>query len=217
MKKKEKIRSKKRRKRRIVRNLLFGAISMIIISGFIMLLSFLLKSKIVKDAPDFQVDLLTVNEYSRPGEANNKIKGIVIHYTANPGTTAAQNRSYFEGLKDSQLTKASSHFIIGLEGEIIQCIPTNEVAYASNDRNYDTISIECCHMDETGEFNEDTYQSLIHLTAWLCGKFDLKPKDVIRHYDVTGKMCPKYYVEHEDKWEQFIKDVKDYINTYGEK
>ena len=36
---------------------------------------------------------------------------------------------------------------------------------------------------------------------------DLNENDVIRHYDVTGKICPKYFVEHEDEWEQFKKDV----------
>ena len=37
---------------------------------------------------------------------------------------------------------------------------------------------------------------------------DLSPKDVIRHYDVTGKACPKYFVDREDAWKQFRKDVK---------
>jgi N-acetylmuramoyl-L-alanine amidase len=213
----KRIKNGHRRKRRMVRSMLITALLMFFLSCILMLFCCIFKPKIVKNPPDFMVDLLTINEYSRPGEENNKINGIVIHYTANPGTTAAQNRSYFEGLKDSKITKASSHFIIGLEGEIIQCIPSNEIAYASNDRNYDTVSIECCHMDETGEFNDETYQSLVHLTAWLCGKFDLRPKDVIRHYDVNGKMCPLYYVEHEDKWEQLIEDVKEYIDTYGVK
>lgn len=206
-----------KRKRNKVKRLLLGAVLMLIVSCMVMLVTEILKPKVVKNPPDFAVDLLTINEYSRSGEANNKINGIVVHYTANPGTTASQNRSYFEGLKESKLTKASSHFIIGLEGEIVQCIPTNEVAYASNERNYDTISIECCHPDETGKFDEKTYQSLVHLTAWLCGKFNLKPKDVMRHYDITGKLCPLYYVENEAEWEQFIEDVKEYIDTYGVK
>ena len=173
--------------------------------------------KVVEDAPDYDVQLLTVNEYSRPGIERDadEITGIVIHYTANPGSTAQQNRDYFEGLKDSGATYASSHFIIGLEGEIIQCIPTSEIAYASNDRNSDTIAIECCHEDETGEFNDETYESLVHLTAWLCGRFDLTTDDVIRHYDVNGKECPLYYVEHEDAWEQFKDDVDAYIEEYG--
>jgi N-acetylmuramoyl-L-alanine amidase CwlA len=99
----------------------------------------------------------------------------------------------------------------------VQCIPTAEIAYASNDRNADTVSIECCIEDDTGEFNEATYDSLVELTTYLMGKFDLDSEDVIRHYDVTGKLCPKYYVEHEDAWEQFKVDLDDYIEEYGEK
>lgn len=158
--------------------------------------------------PDIDVELLTVNSYSRPGEETDKIKGIVIHYTANPGATAMGNRNYFENLKDTRETKASSNFVVGLDGEIVQCVPTWEVAYASNDRNNDTVSIECCHPDESGKFNDATYRSVIQLTAWLCMKFDLSEKDVIRHYDVTGKNCPKYFVENEDAWEQFRDDVR---------
>ena len=161
--------------------------------------------------PDMDVDLLTVNPYSRPGSETSKIQNIVIHYTANPGTTAAQNRSYFEGLKDTRATKASSHFIVGLEGEIVQCVPTWEKAYASNNRNSDTISIETCHMGADGAYTKKTYQSLVHLTAWLCEKFDLTERDVIRHYDVTGKICPKYFVEHEDAWNDFKRDVKEML------
>ena len=157
--------------------------------------------------PDIDVELLTPNEYSRPGIATNKITGIVVHYTANPGATAMNNRDYFEGLKDSHITKASSNFVVGLEGEIVQCVPTWEMAYASNSRNIDTVSIECCHPDETGKFNQKTYQSMVDLCAWLCLKFDLDENDVIRHYDVTGKICPKYFVEHEDAWKQFKSDI----------
>ena len=167
--------------------------------------------------PEIDVELLDINEYSRPGIALDQVNGIVVHYTANPGTTAMQNRNYFNGLKDSHETKASAHFIIGLDGEIVQCIPTAEIAYASNDRNADTVSIECCIEDDTGEFNESTYDSLVELTTYLMGKFDLDSEDVIRHYDVTGKLCPKYYVEHEDAWEQFKVDLDDYIEEYGEK
>ena len=89
----------------------------------------------------------------------------------------------------------------------MQCIPTWEVAYASNERNSDTISIETCHRSADGSYTEETYQSMVELTAWLCKKFDLTEKDVIRHYDVTGKICPKYFVEHEDVWDDFKQDV----------
>lgn len=165
--------------------------------------------------PDLDVQLLTVNEYSRPGTHTDGICGVVVHYTANPGSTAQNNRDYFENLKDTKDNQVSSNFIVGLEGEIIQCIPTDEVAYASNSRNNDTVSIECCHPDETGAFNEATYRSLVELVAFLCGKFDLTMDEIIRHYDVTGKDCPKYFVEHEDAWRQFKTDVAAYIVENG--
>ena len=159
--------------------------------------------------PEMDVELLTVNPYSRPGTSTQKITGIVVHYTANPGATAMENRNYFENLKDTHETKASSNFVVGIEGEIVQCVPTWEVAYASNSRNIDTVSIECCHPDETGKFTDATYRSVVNLCAWLCMKFDLGADDVIRHYDVTGKECPKYFVDHEDAWENFRQDVKE--------
>ena len=164
-------------------------------------------------APPFDVELLDVNEYSRPGIPLEQINGIVIHYTAKPGSTAQNNRDYFEGLKDSHETKVSSHFVVGIEGEIVQCIPSSEIAYASNSRNSDTLSIECCHPDETGKFTDATYTSLVRLTGWLCYRFNLTSEDVIRHYDVTGKICPKYYVDHPEAWEQFKTDVGEQIKV----
>lgn len=152
--------------------------------------------------------LLTPNEYSRPQNPLKKVNSIVVHYTANPGTTGEANRNYFENLKVKKTTSASSHFVIGLEGEIIQCIPLDEISYASNDRNYDTISIECCHPDETGKFNDKTYESLIALLSFLCSEYRLEVDDIIRHYDVSGKNCPLYYVDNEDAWNKLKDDVK---------
>lgn len=157
--------------------------------------------------------LLPVNDYSRPGTALEEINNIVVHYVGNPGTTAAQNRSYFSRLADSGETLASSNFLIGMEGEILECVPINEVAYCSNWRNEDTISIECCHPGESGEFTNDTYDSLVRLTSWLCNELGLDSSDVIRHYDVTGKECPKYYVEHESAWEVFKSDVQEALDV----
>lgn len=163
------------------------------------------------DVEEYQVDglsiqhqFLTPNPYSRSGKSLRRVNGIVIHYTANPGSTAKNNRDYFENLKHTHTTSASSHFIIGLKGEVIQCIPLNEVAYASNHRNNDTISIECCHPDDSGQFNEKTYQSLQILVRSLMNTYHLQSQDVIRHYDITGKICPKYFVDHEDKWQEFL-------------
>ena len=160
-------------------------------------------------------DFLTVNEWSRPGTPLEEINAVVIHYVGNPSTTAQANRNYFESLASGELgVYASSHFIVGLQGEVVQCIPLTEIAYASNTRNDDTVAIEVCHPDETGKFSSVTYQQVVELTAWLCREFRLDPEqDVIRHYDVSGKICPKYYVDHPESWEQFQKDVAEAMGT----
>ncbi len=162
----------------------------------------------VVTSPDWiDVDLIPVNEYSRPGTPTDEIVGIVIHYVGNPGTSAKANRNYFAGLAESGATYASSNFIVGLDGEVIECVPLGEVAYCSNNRNHDTISIECCHPDESGQFTYATYSSLVKLCRYLVDLYGIKPEGVIRHYDVTGKMCPVYYVEHEDAWHTLVGDI----------
>ena len=42
---------------------------------------------------------------------------------------------------------------------------------------------------------------------WLAENFNFKKKDIIRHYDITGKECPRYFVEHEEAWKDFVEEV----------
>lgn len=149
------------------------------------------------------VQIIEVDGASRRGVPLDELNGIVVHYVGNPGTSAQQNHDFFAG-PDSEV---SSHFIIGLDGEVIQCVPLDEKSSASNERNRDTISIEVCHPDVSGAFTEASYAALVELTAWLCQSTGLGGEAVIRHYDVTGKLCPLYYVEHEDAWLRFKEDV----------
>ena len=148
--------------------------------------------------------IIPVDGVSRNGEKIIKVNDIVIHYVGNPGSTAQQNRDFYAGSQSN----VSSHFVVGIEGEIIQCIPLNEMSAASNWRNNDTISIETCHPDSTGKFTKKTYKSLVKLVAWLEDKCGLTEKHVIRHYDITGKECPRYFVKNNDAWETFKKKVK---------
>lgn len=158
---------------------------------------------------NIQKCFLTPNKYSRPQTRLNTIKGLVIHYVGNPNSSAINNRNYFENLKSGNGVYASSHYIIGLDGEIIQCIPENEIAYCSNNRNSDTLSIENCHPKSDGKFNENTYKSLIELAADICKRYNLNPlTDVIRHYDITGKACPLYHVNNYEAWQQLKLDIK---------
>ena len=156
--------------------------------------------------PDYvTADLIPSPGTARSGRALEDFNGIVIHYVGNPGTSAVANRNYFA----TPGTAVVSHFVVGLEGEVIQCLPLWERSVASNSRNKDTVSIEVCHPDETGQFNPATYAAAVRLTAWLCRVGDLSADAVIRHYDVTGKECPRYYVRNEAAWQQFLTDVQN--------
>jgi len=194
-------------------------IIIISIAGALLLMSLIWyfpvsKIKWKKDAaPDYAENrLLTLNPYSRPGKKLTEVNALVVHYVANPGSSALGNRNYFEHLwllpRNPSGTKASSHFIVGLQGEVLQCIPTTEIAYANYPRNWDTVSIEVCHPDETGQFSDVTYNSLVKLLADLCRNLGLDSEDLLRHYDVSGKNCPKYYVENEAAWLQLKADVQ---------
>lgn len=157
------------------------------------------------DTPDWiESDIIEIHDSARTGRNLNQLNNIVVHYVGNPNTTAKQNRDFF----NNEGTEVSAHFVVGLEGEIVQCLPLNEISAASNHRNVDTISIEVCHPDESGKYSYSTYNALIKLLAWLCDSLKLSAEDVIRHYDVTGKLCPLYYVENPAEWEQLISDVE---------
>ncbi len=158
--------------------------------------------------------LLSIDKNSRPGIKLDSVDGVVVHYIGNAGTSADANWRNFENNKPG----ASAHFIIGLNGEIIQCIPTDEVAWAvGTEANYTTISIECCHPDKTGKFTDATYKSLVKLVSWLCNKYDLGRDQVLRHYDfdrynnfgtLWHKECPLYWADADDpnshrRWESF--------------
>lgn len=153
--------------------------------------------------------LLTISNYNRPGSKRIRTTAIACHYIGNPGTSAKNNRNWFESLKDGKGTKASCHYIIGLQGEILRLIPEDEISWCTNQANSYTISIEACHTDATGKFMDATYKAYVELCADLCARWHLDPiaGGLVRHYDVTGKMCPKWFVDHPDAWERFKWDV----------
>jgi len=142
-------------------------------------------------------------------------KGVVIHYVANPGSSALGNRNYFENAGT-----ASAHYIIDISGEIIRAIPDNEVAWhagrsfgarwdamaKTNNSRY--IGIECCHPDSGGKYSEATRTALKELVAQLYQKYGFNPKtDIFRHYDVCGKQCPLYYVNNPSEWDKLKAEI----------
>lgn len=164
-------------------------------------------------------DLLSTNEYSRPGKRLSGVNGIVIHYVGNAMTSAKANRDYFESLKTQKngARYASAHYIVGLTGEIIRCIPETEIAYHAGASSYVagiqdklgscpnswTLGIEMCHINSRGDYRKETWESAVMLTGQLLRKYKLTSSRLFRHYDVTGKDCPRAMVKSELLWKKF--------------
>lgn len=171
--------------------------------------------------------LLSPNSYSRPRTKLKKVKGIVIHWVANAGSTALANRIFFENRKNGKSGYGSAHYIVGLKGEIIQCIPNDEVAYHVGSETYTnhaltrlssypnnvTIGIEMCHPDATGKPTLETLDATLELTAHLLKAYNLTNNDLWLHKEVVGwKNCHKYYVENPIEWKNFKSYVNDKMN-----
>lgn len=163
-------------------------------------------------------DFLT-NRQNRPALRDaefysiRKLKGIVMHWTANTGkgANAKRNRMYFQ----TAPRHASAHYIVD-DSTIIQCLPDHEVAYHVGGRyyqpmgkaimeddltpNYFLIGIEMC-VNEDGDWQK-TYQNSVELAQFLLNKYQFTVKELFRHYDITGKDCPKMMIA-EDQWQAF--------------
>ncbi|WP_032809463.1 MULTISPECIES: N-acetylmuramoyl-L-alanine amidase family protein [unclassified Leptospira] len=177
-------------------------------------------------------DFLTPNPHSRPGDKIKEVKGIVLHWTATPKATAQNIRDYFESLKAPEGRFASAHFVVGLVGEIVQCIPLDEIAYHCGSKTYTpekekrlgpdspnfyTIGIEQCVSDMIGKFTEKTLSSASRLTAQLCVKYDLDANDLWTHQGIVGwKDCPRWYNTHPQDWIVFKKRVDDLLKKQRE-
>ena len=145
----------------------------------------------------------------RSGKKRKETKGITVHYTGNPMSTALGNWNYF-----NQGHYVNSTFLIGLEGEIIQALPLEEIPWTNgHSSNNWCITMECCHEDATGKFNEKTYKSMVELCSFLCKKYNLNPlTDLYRHSDFIATDCPKWFTENPKEWEKFKADVEDAMN-----
>lgn len=139
----------------------------------------------------------------------SKIKYIVIHYTANDGDTDEANAKYFK----NNVVKASAHYFVDSDS-ITQSVPDDYVAWAVGGKRYsnykntggavyygkctntNSISIELCDDKKDGRLypSDDTINRAVELTKSLMAKYNIPASNVIRHFDVTGKSCPAYWV-----------------------
>ena len=185
-------------------------------------------------------DFLTKNEYSRPGKKLQKVLAIVIHWTANPGANAKENRDLFERKKTGISGCGSAHYIIDQNGIIIAAVPENEVAYQcgrcdkeqasgkvytdearrrfgryaseSSSPNLCTIGVELCPKDADGNFTNATINAAVELCADICRRYELPAQAITTHHDVVGwKNCPKLWTEKPQLLTAFQFTVSDKI------
>ena len=139
------------------------------------------------------------------------IKYIVIHYTANNGDTAKNNADYFARTANLQ---ASAHYFVD-EKEVWQSVKDTDTAWHCGGssykhktcRNSNAIGIELCsRKDAKGNyyFKDEVVNRAAALTKELMKKYNIPVENVIRHYDVTGKICPAPMVKDESLWKEFL-------------
>lgn len=166
---------------------------------------------------EIKKDFLTLNKWSRPGIRRKGVEGIEVHWVANPKTSAKGNRQWFESRKGGKRGFGSTQFIIDQDGDIIQMIPEIEIAYSSGARHYKdgirqklgsrpyykTLSIECTHVDWSGKMTPECYDSLANLCVHLCQKYNLTARHLYLHFDITGKLCHRWFVDKPNEWSEF--------------
>lgn len=160
--------------------------------------------------------LLTPYNYSS-GQIS-RIRYIVIHYVGATGGAEANCRYYA-----SKYIGASAHYYVGFDGEIWQSVGDGDIAWHCGAKSYrhpecrnsNSIGIELCVRNKGSQaadsrdwyFEDATVQAAIELTKELMEKYGIPADHVIRHYDVTGKICPNPYIYNHTQhtWETFKK------------
>lgn len=154
------------------------------------------------------------------------IKYIAIHYTGNDGDTAKNNAKYYA----STVVKTSAHYFVD-DDSIYHSVPDDYVAWSVGGKkwsdcastgggklhgiakNANTLNVEMCDTIRDGKImaTDATLTNTVWLVRMLMDKYDIDIDHVIRHFDVTGKHCPAYFME-ESAWEAF----KARISPVGE-
>ena len=168
---------------------------------------------------------VVVNRFSRPGLKRSMTKGIIVHYTANPGASAANHASFFDGKDGGGSRYASAHLFVDAK-EALCIVPLNEVTYQANDvqkyvkgkayrgaedvlgqnANWTAVGVEMC-LEKDGSIATATFNRTVDGVVELCKKYGLNQHDLYRHYDVTAKNCPAPFVARPSDWTRFKNEV----------
>lgn len=164
--------------------------------------------------------LLTPYNYS--DGSSSRIEYLVIHYVGATGGAKA-NCEYYA----SRYVGASAHYYVGFEGEIWQSVEDKNIAWHCGAKTYahpscrnsNSIGIELCVRTKGSQsassrdwyFEDATVRAAVSLTRLLMKQYKISPENVVRHYDVTGKICPNPFVYNHTKhtWDGFLRDISE--------
>lgn len=163
------------------------------------------------------MDAVIIDGFKQAGSGNYRagrsapIRYIVVHYTANKGDTAKNNADYFA----RTTTKTSAHYFVD-EKEVWQSVGEQDTAYHCGAdtykhpfcRNGNSIGVEMCLLDKSGNIRPGTIDTALSVVRQLMAAYDIPIDRVLRHYDVTGKNCPRPMVENPQLWEDFKKELE---------
>lgn len=165
------------------------------------------------------------SNYKQSNRSVNDIKYIVIHFTANDGDSDESNANYFR----SPNRKASAHFFVD-DDSITQSVDIKNIAwhcggsvysdiaktggakYHNRCTNANSIGIELCDTVKDGKHNisKKTYNNAVKLVRALMDDYNIDINHVIRHFDITGKYCPRYWClpyGNNNAWNKFKNDI----------
>lgn len=154
-------------------------------------------------------ELLSASGNFNPGNRKN-ISYIVVHYTGNKGDTAANNAKYFNSHPD---LKVGAHYFVD-EKEVWRSIKDKDTAYHCGSggktyrhkecRNSNSLGIEICMWDKHGNIRQGSIDNAAALVRELMAQYGVDKSHILRHYDVTGKLCPAPMVDNETLWSGFL-------------
>lgn len=158
---------------------------------------------------DIKTHLLDISELTRSKDKIREIYKIVLYHAPKFGMSAIATRNYINNLKNQDNLFCSYHYIIGLDGEIINIIPENELSLHTNilEFDYHSLAIAICYNDKNLSYASIT--ALKKLCNYLIKKYSLdKNYDIIRCYDLINKRSPIFFVDSQYAFYDFKKSLK---------
>lgn len=128
------------------------------------------------------------------GRQGNRIRKIVVHYT---GTEASAHNNLLYFSRSS--AGASAHYFIDKDGTLRQLVSEGDTAWHAGHWATNLCSVGIEVVSGGADFTEAQINTLATLVADIRSRCGVSADDVIRHYDVTGKLCPAPYVDG-SKW-----------------